>query len=185
MDFSKPQFQNSHLAQVTGLTSDTLQTWANRGLLTSSTPGRVGSGQRRLYSAADVIHVRLIQKLMAFGLPVSVASEICSARLNDETVEFIYQLHSQFNDKILMCISRTSSGYKAEYVNMSRGQAVSLEGAAASVLEPGRPEDSPVVRACEALATAVTQRGAALTVNLGELIGETIETLGTVVTDAI
>src|ERR1035437_8452315 len=98
MDFSKPQFQNSHLAQVTGLSSDTLQTWANRGLLTSSTPGRVGSGQRRLYSAADVIHVCLLQKLMAFGLPVSVASEMCSVKLDDIILESIYP----GNDRILM-----------------------------------------------------------------------------------
>ncbi len=187
MDFSKPQFQSSHLAEVTGLSPETLQTWANRGKLLSSTPGSVGSGQRRLYSAQDVIRVRLVQRLKAFGLPVSVASDMCSAKLDDGMIALIHDSHSRLHKEIQMCISRGPAGYKTEFVNVMDKRILSLKDAAKGAPIAGRPltfeeemraaEDSPLSRAVDASIAAEVTRTAYLAVNIGEVVSETLAAL--------
>ena len=173
MDFSKAQFSNSQLAKATGLSSDTLQTWANRRLI--GPMGQTGFGQRRLYSAQDVIHVRLLQKLMALGLPVSLASEMCSVKLDDTMLASIH--HG--DDRILMCISRAFNGYKIEIVNASKGKQISPEDTAGLSEADHRIEESVVVRVARKMAVEYAVSSAYLTVDLGEVVRETISALAT------
>jgi len=68
------KFQNADVLKATGVSLGTLQTWLNRGLIKPSSDLTPGTGQRRMYSAADVLRVALMAELVGFGLKPSAAA---------------------------------------------------------------------------------------------------------------
>ena len=92
MDVCKPQFRSAHLTKITGVKAETIQSWANRGMLRSSGTGAVGSGQRRLYSVCDVVRLLMMGKLIFLGFSVSRAASVCDEKLSDTILGFMHEL---------------------------------------------------------------------------------------------
>lgn len=70
----EPKYQNADVLKATGVSLGTLQTWLNRGLIKPSSGLTPGTGQRREYSAADVLRVALMAELVGFGFKPSAAA---------------------------------------------------------------------------------------------------------------
>lgn len=74
LDINLPQFTQSEVVLVLNVQPTTLQNWANRGLiqLSESRPGR---SQRRLYSASDVVKVKVMLELTSLGVSAGYAKD--------------------------------------------------------------------------------------------------------------
>ncbi len=111
-----PQFVNAEVMRATGLSTATVQTWANRGLITPASEKNPGLGQRRLYSLENVIWLAVMGRVTEFGLPVSMAGMIASGFVKlfqgPEFDTLSYRKQPQFGDwDALWCgVFRDSSG---------------------------------------------------------------------------
>lgn len=76
-EFTKPQYVNADVLRATGISLGTFQTWLNRGLIKPSSEPNPGTGQKRMYSAADVLRAAIMGKLTDFGITTSTAAEMC------------------------------------------------------------------------------------------------------------
>jgi DNA-binding transcriptional MerR regulator len=80
MDILVPQFSNSDVIHATGLDAATLQTWANRKIITPAseqTGPNLGAGARRLYSAENVLQIAFVGALVDAGVTPSEAVLVC------------------------------------------------------------------------------------------------------------
>lgn len=75
-ELAKPQFVNSDVMQATGRSAATLQSWVNRGVLLPASGQNPGVGQRRLYSAIDVVKLAVLGELTDFGLLPAAARKV-------------------------------------------------------------------------------------------------------------
>jgi len=90
MEINKPQFVNSDIAGVTGLSLPTIQTWVNRGILIPTAGQNPGTGQRRLYSAVDACKLAILGELTGLGFPPGEAKKVAEwvgQRLNERGEE--------------------------------------------------------------------------------------------------
>ena len=76
-EFTRPQYVNRDVLKATGISLGTLQTWLNRGLIRPSSDINPGTGQRRMYSTADVLRAAIMNRLTDFGVSISVAADMC------------------------------------------------------------------------------------------------------------
>ena len=77
MDLKQRIFKNTDISAATGLTPATIQTWANRGILSLSEEQRnPGPGRKRLYSMLDAARIAAIQSLIGHRLTASAAGRM-------------------------------------------------------------------------------------------------------------
>ncbi len=76
MDLRNRQFTTADVINVTCLTMVVLQTWGSRGLI-KAIAQKPGYGQRRLYSAEDVLRLAIMKHLTQLGVSASDAAQIC------------------------------------------------------------------------------------------------------------
>ena len=72
-DFLEARFQQSDVLSVCGLKAMTLQNWNARGLGARQSSERPGTGNRRTYSALDVLVLAIMKELAGLKVPVSFA----------------------------------------------------------------------------------------------------------------
>jgi hypothetical protein len=95
-----------------------------------------------------------MQELIAFGLPISVASEMCSEDLSGKLGAIAKNLQSGGGQDAVMVVFRARDGYKAEFAS-SKGGALPWG----------------------AIIAQIEGRGACQMVPVGELIAKTIQSL--------
>ncbi|MEP2703423.1 MAG: MerR family transcriptional regulator [Roseibium sp.] len=77
VDIEVPEYTQADVIRITGVSAKTLQNWTDpsRGILKLSQDG-VGKGRRRLYSALDIMAVKLIAQLSALGVSPNLVSQL-------------------------------------------------------------------------------------------------------------
>ncbi len=80
--------QAETLALVPGLKAKQLQSWSERGVIDSP---NVGKGKKRLYTGLGIIGLRVMIRLVNFGLPPSDAAEI-----GRQVMERAFELHEEY-----------------------------------------------------------------------------------------
>lgn len=80
MDVTQANLDNADILAATGVSAATIQTWANRGILSLSEAQRSpGPGQKRLYSRLDAARIVVIQSLTTeHKLSANAAGQIAS-----------------------------------------------------------------------------------------------------------
>jgi DNA-binding transcriptional MerR regulator len=67
-------FRAPSVARMVGITYRQLDYWARKGLVTPSIKDADGSGSQRLYGFTDVVHLKLIKKLLDAGVSLQKVS---------------------------------------------------------------------------------------------------------------
>lgn len=176
-DLDTPKYPQRVVAAVSGVQPKTIQTWVNRGIVSTKDSG-LGTGHRRLYSARDVVCFVVLGRLQRLGLVGSPASEIA-----DEIrarCESIVGHRSNLNPKRNRELYLFVSPLMGDHIESFRPDAVAGAQVDRFLIRYGAPGGSMLAQLTADTITGcqLLRQDAGLFMNVGQVVETTIEILG-------